>query len=127
MKRKKGKDGFELGRFLFGGIFVAFVCCFAWLMSGELFAPSLKGYETVPCRIVQSSVKMENVKRFVFTAEFSYERQGKHYKSSSLCRPGRRDFEFSHLASRLPLLEKFAKGSDHQCLPRKTAAKPCRH
>ena len=116
MKRKKGKDGFDFGRFLFGGLFVTFVCVFIWLMSDMLFAPSLKGYEKVPCRIVQSSVKMEDVRRFVFRVEFSYERKGKQYKSSSLCRPGRRDFEFSHLASRLPLLEKFAIGSDHECL-----------
>lgn len=112
----KRKDRFELGRFLFGAIFASFVFVFVGLMSSGLFAPSLKGYETVPCRIVQSSVKMETVKRFLFTAEFSYEREGKQYKSRSLCRPGRLDFEFSHLASRLPLLEKFAKGTDHQCL-----------
>ena len=112
----KKKEGFEFGRLLFGTAFVAFVCVFFTIMSGDLFKPSLKGYETVPCRIVQSSVKMESVKQFRFSAEFSYERQGKTYKSSSLCSPGERTFEFEHLASRQPLLEKFAAGTVHECL-----------
>ncbi len=112
----KKKERFEFPRLLFGCAFVAFVCVFVWVMSGDVFAPPLKGYETVPCLIVKSSVKMESVDRFVFTAEFSYERQGKKFKSSSLCRPGRREFGFGHLASRLPLLEKFAQGTNHQCL-----------
>ena len=117
MGRKRKEEGrFEFGRLLFGTAFVAFVCVFFTIMSGDLFKPSLKGYETVPCRIVQSSVKKETVKRFIFTAEFSYERQGKTYKSSSLCRPGRCTFEFERLAGRLPLLEKYAPGSGHECL-----------
>ena len=112
---KQGK-GFDFGRMVFGCIFVAFVTVFAWIMSDALFTPSLKGYETVPCRIVKSSVKMEKVNRFIFTAEFSYEHNGKTCKSNSLRRPGRGEFEFSRLASRLPLLEIYAPGTEHECL-----------
>ena len=55
----KKKEGFEFGRMLFGCVFVAFVSVFVWIMSDVFVAPSLKGYETIPCRIVKSSVKME--------------------------------------------------------------------
>ena len=103
MKKEKG---FDFGRMVFGCVFVAFVTVFAWIMSDVFFAPSLKGYETVPCRIVKSSVKMEKVNRFIFTAEFAYEHHGRTYKSNSLRRPGQGEFEFSRLASRLPLLER---------------------
>ena len=112
MKRKKG---FEFGRMVFGCAFVAFVSVFVWIMSDALFTPSLKGYETVPCRIVESSVKMETVNRFIFTAEFAYEHNGRTCKSNSLRKPGRGEFEFSRLASRLPLLEKYAPGTEHEC------------
>ncbi len=112
----KRKNGFEFGRMVFGCVFVAFVSVFAWIMSDVFLTPSLKGYETVPCRMVKSSVEMEKVNRFVLTAEFSYERHGRTYKSNSLCRPDRDEFEFSHLASRLPLLEKYAPGTEHECL-----------
>ena len=110
------KNGFEFGRMVFGCVFVAFVSVFAWIMSDVFLTPSLKGYETVPCRMVKSFVEMEKVNRFVLTAEFSYERHGRAYKSNSLCRPDRDEFEFSHLASRLPLLEKYAPGTEHECL-----------
>lgn len=67
----KQKNGFDFGRMVFGCVLVAFVSVFVWFMSDALFTPSLKGYETVPCRIVKSSVKMEKVNRFIFTAEFA--------------------------------------------------------
>ena len=111
----KKKSGFDFGRMVFGCLFVAFVTVFAWIMSGIFFAPSLKGYETVPCRIVKSSVKMEKVNRFIFTAEFAYEYNGRTCKSNSLRKPGRGEFEFNRLASRLPLLEKYAPGTEHEC------------
>lgn len=109
------QKGFSFGRMAFGFVFVAFVSVFAWIMSDVFVTPSLKGYETVSSRIVKSSVEMEKVNRFVFTAEFSYERHGRTYKSNSLRRPDRSEFEFSHLASRLPLLEKYAPGTEHEC------------
>ena len=112
MKRKKG---FEFGRMVFGCAIVAFVSVFVWIMSDALFTPSLKGYETVPCRIVKSSVKMEKVNRFIFTAEFAYEHNGRTCKSNSLRKPGLDEFEFNRLASRLPLLEKYAPGTEHEC------------
>lgn len=112
----KKKNGFEFGRMVFGCVFVAFVSVFAWIMSDVFLTPSLKGYETVPCRIVESSVEMETVNRFIFTAEFAYEHNGRTCKSNSLRRPDRSEFEFSHLASRLPLLEKYAPGTEHECL-----------
>lgn len=113
MKKEKG---FDFGRMLFGCVFVAFVSVFVWIMSDVFVAPSLKGYETIPCRIVKSSVKMEKVDRFIFAAEFAYEYLGKAYKSNSLCKPDRGEFEFSRLASRLPILEKYAPGTEHECL-----------
>ena len=109
------KKGFDFGRMVFGCVFVAFVSVFVWIMSDVFFAPSLKGYETVPCRIVKSSVMMEKVNRFIFTAEFAYEHHGRTYKSNSLRRPGHGEFEFSRLASRLPLLERYAPGTEHEC------------
>lgn len=112
MKKKKG---FDFGRMVFGCAFVAFATVFAWIMSDVFFAPSLKGCETVPCRIVKSSVKMEKVNRFIFTAEFAYEHHGRTYKSNSLRRPGQGEFEFSRLVSRLPLLERYAPGTEHEC------------
>ena len=111
----KQKKGFDFGRMVIGCAAVAFVSVFAWVMSDVHFTPSLKGYETVPCRIVKSSVKMEKVNQFVFAAEFAYEYLGKNYVSNSLCRPGRGEFTFSRLASRLPLLEKYAPGTEHEC------------
>ena len=63
----KQEKGFAFGRMVFGCAIVAFVSVFVWFMSDALFTPSLKGYETVPCRIVKSSVKMEKVNRFIFT------------------------------------------------------------
>ena len=104
----KQEKGFAFGRMVFGCAIVAFVSVFVWFMSDALFTPSLKGYETVPCRIVKSSVKMEKVNRFIFTAEFAYEHNGRTCKSNSLRKPGRGEFEFNRLASRLPLLEKYA-------------------
>ena len=112
----KKKEGFDFGRMLFGCVFVAFVSVFVWIMSDVFVAPSLNGYETIPCRIVKSSVKMEKVDRFIFAAEFAYEYLGKAYKSNSLCKPDRGEFEFSRLASRLPILEKYAPGTEHECL-----------
>ena len=112
----KEEKGFDFGRMLFGCVFVAFVSVFVWIMSDVFVAPSLNGYETAHCRIVKSSVKMEKVDRFIFVAEFAYEYLGKAYKSNSLCKPGRGEFEFSRLASRLPLLEKYAPGTEHECL-----------
>ncbi len=111
----KQKKGFDFGRMVFGCAIVAFVSVFVWFMSDALFTPSLKGYETVPCRIVKSSVKMEKVNRFIFTAEFAYEHNGRTCKSNSLRKPGRGEFEFNRLASRLPLLEKYAPGTEHEC------------
>ena len=111
----KQEKGFAFGRMVFGCAIVAFVSVFVWFMSDALFTPSLKGYEAVPCRIVKSSVKMEKVNRFVFKAEFSYERHGRTCKSNSLRKPGRGEFEFNRLASRLPLLEKYAPGTEHEC------------
>ena len=112
----KKKEGFEFGRMLFGCVFVAFVSVFVWIMSDVFVAPSLNGYETAHCRIVKSSIEMEKVDRFVFTAEFAYEHLGRTYKSNSLCRPEQSEFEFSRLASRLPILEKYAPGTEHECL-----------
>ena len=111
----KQEKGFAFGRMVFGCAIVAFVSVFVWFMSEALFTPSLKGYETVPCRIVKSSVKMEKVNRFIFTAEFAYEHNGRTCKSHSLRKPGRGEFEFNRLASRLPLLEKYAPGTEHEC------------
>ena len=111
----KQEKGFEFGRMVFGCAIVAFVSVFVWFMSDALFTPSLKGYEVVPCRIVKSSVKMEKVNRFIFTAEFAYEHNGRTCKSNSLRKPGRGEFEFNRLASRLPLLEKYAPGTEHEC------------
>ena len=111
----KQEKGFDFGRMVFGCAVVAFVTVFAWITSDVFFAPSLKGYETVPCRIVKSSVKMEKVNRFIFTAEFAYEHHGRTYKSNSLRRPGQGEFEFSRLASRLPLLERYAPRTEHEC------------
>ena len=111
----KQEKGFAFGRMVFGCAIVAFVSVFVWFMSDALFTPSLKGYETVPCRIVKSSVKMEKVNRFIFTAEFAYEHNGRTCKSNFLRKPGRGEFEFNRLASRLPLLEKYAPGTEHEC------------
>ena len=111
----KQEKGFDFWRMVFGCVFVALVTVFAWIMSDVFFAPLLKGYETVPCRIVKSSVEMEKVNRFIFTAEFAYEHNGRTCKSNSLRKPGRGEFEFSRLASRLPLLEKYAPGTEHEC------------
>lgn len=112
----KEEKGFDFGRMLFGCVFVAFVSVFVWIMSDVFVAPSLNGYETAHCRIVKSSIEMEKVDRFVFTAEFAYEHLGRSYKSNSLCRPEQSEFEFSRLASRLPILEKYAPGTEHECL-----------
>ena len=111
----KQEKGFAFGRMVFGCAIVAFVSVFVWFMSDALFTPSLKGYEAVPCRIVKSSVKMEKVNRFIFTAEFAYEHNGRTCKSNSLRKPGQGEFEFNRLASRLPLLEKYAPGTEHEC------------
>ncbi len=112
----KEEKGFDFGRMVFGCVFVAFVSVFVWIMSDVFVAPSLNGYETAHCRIVKSSIEMEKVDRFVFTAEFAYEHLGRTYKSNSLCRPEQSEFEFSRLASRLPILEKYALGTEHECL-----------
>jgi hypothetical protein len=111
----KQKKGFEFGRMVCGCAIVVFVSVSVWFMSDALFTPSLKGYEVVPCRIVKSSVKMEKVNRFIFTAEFAYKHNGRTCKSNSLRKPGRGEFEFNRLASRLPLLEKYAPGTEHEC------------
>lgn len=111
----KQEKGFIFGNMVFGCALVAFVSVFVWVMSDALFMPSLKGYETVPCRIVKSSVKMEKVNRFIFTAEFAYEHNGRTCKSNSLRKPWQGEFEFNRLASRLPLLEKYAPGTEHEC------------
>lgn len=111
----KQKKGFDFGRMVFGCIVLAFVSFMAWIMSNVFFTSSLKDYETVPCRIVKSSVKMEKVNRFVFAAEFAYEHRGMTCHSNSLRKPGQVEFEFSRLESRLPLLEKYAPGTVHEC------------
>ena len=114
-RKMKKKNSFRFGQMAFGCVIIAFVSVFACIMASSIFAPPLKGYATVPCRIVKSSVKMEKVNRFVFTAEFSYERLGKTCISDSLRRPGQCEFVFDRLASRMPLLEKYAPGTEHEC------------
>ena len=111
----KKEKGFAFGQMVMGCILVAFVSVFVCIMSQSLIPSSFKGYETVSCRIVRSSVKMENVNRFIFTAEFSYEHNGRTYTSNSLRKPGQNEFEFNRIMARLPLLEKYASGTEHEC------------
>ena len=109
------KEGMDWGRLAFGCVWLAFLSVMAWVFVRMAVAPSLKDWDPVSCRIVKSSVKMENVKEFAFTAEYAYEWLGRRHVSHALSRPGADKHSFKRVMSRLPLLEKYAPGTEHEC------------
>ena len=98
-----------------------------WLTVFSLFAgkfvPALRsnrtptdGWEKVPCLIQSAEVERRGVEDFAFTAEYAYFWNGLARRSSALDLPGQTEHRFWHLEERLPLLEKYAPGSQHVCL-----------
>ena len=84
--------------------------------SASSSGPSTRDWTEVPCRIESSSVERRRVDDFAFTAEYSYYWNGLMHRATALDRPGGTHHTFHRLETRLPLLEKYAHGTDHVCL-----------
>ena len=72
-------------------------------------------WQEVPCRIESSSVERRAVDNFAFTAQYAYYWNGLLRHSTALNRTNATHYAFSSLADRLPLLEKYAPGTEHVC------------
>ncbi len=116
------RDGIRPGALVSGIVGLAAVNIFFVLFLFSLFAsasssaPSTRGWAEVPCRIESSSVERRRVDDFAFTAEYSYYWNGLMHRAAALDRPGGTHHTFHRLETRLPLLEKYAHGTDHVCL-----------
>ena len=119
MNGRRKRAGVRYGSLFPGVLWLGVVALFA----GVLFAPVLfssgrSGGEwvEVPCRIEASSVERRAVDEFAFTAEYAFYWNGHMHQSVWLDRAGNREHSFSSLGDRLPLLEKYAPGTQHVCL-----------
>ena len=116
------RDGIRPGALVSGIVGLAAVNIFFVLFLFSLFAsasssaPSTRGWAEVPCRIESSSVERRRVDDFAFTAEYSYYWNGLMHRAAALDRPGGTHHTFQRLETRIPLLEKYARGTDHVCL-----------
>ena len=142
MEQRTDSDNgrFKAGNFFFGAvILVLFAPLFSLMLLLDCHGPGLGHWVRVPCRIVRSEVVRENPGRFVFTAVFAYERDGRTLEAPWLQEPSsgtillhrgrdadavreswessaKREFMFGRLEDRLPMLAKYAPGTEHVCL-----------
>ena len=111
-----GRDAIHYG-FLFSGCLwlVIVFAIFGHVASAFFRSGTTAGWTEVPCYIESSSVERRDVDNFAFTAEYSYYWNGLLRHSTALNRTNVTHYTFSSLADRLPLLEKYAPGTEHRC------------
>ena len=111
------RDAIHTGTLVSGTVWLLVVSAFAGLLVASLFhsRPSTADWPEVPCRIESSSVERRAVDNFAFTAQYAYYWNGLLRHSTALNRTNDTHFAFSSLADRLPLLEKYAPGTEHRC------------
>lgn len=111
------RDAIHTGTLVSGTVWLLVVSAFAGLLVASLFhsGPTTADWPEVPCRIESSSVERRAVDNFAFTAQYAYYWNGLLRHSTALNRPNDTHFAFSSLADRLPLLEKYAPGTEHLC------------
>ncbi len=111
------RDAIRYGTLVSGTVWLLAVSTFAGLLFASLFhsRPSTADWPEVPCRIESSSVERRAVDNFAFTAQYAYYWNGLLRHSTALNRPNDTHYAFSSLADRLPLLEKYAPGTEHLC------------
>ncbi|MBP5786943.1 MAG: DUF3592 domain-containing protein, partial [Kiritimatiellae bacterium] len=111
------RDAIRYGTLVSGTVWLLAVTAFAGLFLSALFhsGPSTADWPEVPCRIESSSVERRAVDNFAFTAQYAYYWNGLLRHSSALNRTNATHVSFSSLADRLPLLEKYAPGTEHVC------------
>ncbi len=118
---------------------IIFAPLFSLMLLLDCHGPGLGHWVRMPCRIVRSEVVRENPGRFVLTAVFTYERDGRtleahwlqgaseitilrhHGEDGDAVRESweslaKREFVFGRLEERLPMLAKYAPGTEHVCL-----------
>lgn len=104
MKRDNGK--FRFGSFIPGCIALGFILFFyfaIWSVNGD---SKYSDWREAVCKIEKSSVERKTLDWFVLTVEYSV--PGKKSR-------GVQEYRFDHLGERLPLLEKYAPGTEHTC------------
>ena len=111
------RDAIHTGTLVSGTVWLLAVTAFAGLFLSALFhsGPSTADWPEVSCRIESSSVERRGVDDFAFTAEYAYYWNGLLRHSTALNRPDDTHYAFSSIADRLPLLEKYAPGTEHVC------------
>ena len=142
MEQRTDSDNgrFKVGNFFFGAVMlIIFAPLFSLMLLLDCHGPGLGQWVRVPCRIVHSEVVREEPDRFVLTAVFTYERNGRTLEAhwlqgaseitvlrhhgedgdavrESWERMAKREFVFGRLEERLPILAKYAPGTEHVCL-----------
>lgn len=118
MRIKKQKKDRILWQFIFMGI--AFCCMSMLFLQLSYLGPratkrKIAKWDSVPCRIEKSEVKQIRLDRFEFSATYSYDVNGRRFKSSVVDPPKSKAYFFNSVRHRLPLLEKYVPGSEHVC------------
>lgn len=112
-KYKEDKEDTNLGAFLGGLVFILMALCGLW--SGIL-RPNLgqmsRDWHTVSCIVTSASVQRKDSGvsiDFVLRVRYVYNLENVSYEGDA-------EMKFRRLSSRLPLLERYAKGSAHKCM-----------
>jgi len=101
---------------LFGAAFCIIPSFILWLVGATIFErQAVKGWLERPCRIERVEVTHPIIDRFELTATYSYFVDGVTNTSSVVGLGGRTVYSFESLRDRLPLLKKYARGSEHVC------------
>ncbi|MBR6022149.1 MAG: DUF3592 domain-containing protein [Kiritimatiellae bacterium] len=111
------RDAIHYGTLFSGCLWLAVVFTFLWFFTSPLRSrgSSTATWPEVPCRIESSSVERRAVDDFAFTAEYAFYWNGRMRHATALNRTNDTHYAFSSLADRLPLLEKYAPGTEHLC------------
>ena len=119
MTGRRKRNGVHHGTLFSGVLWLGVVALFAGAFFAPRFSSSRRSggeWTEVPCRIESSSVERRGADDFAFTAEYAFYWNGHMHRSVWLDRTGNREHSFSRLENRLPLLEKYAPGTQHVCL-----------
>ena len=113
----KRDNALHYGVLFSGCLWLAVLFTFLWFFTSPLRSrgTSPADWPEVPCRIESSSVERRAVDDFAFTAQYAYYWNGLLRHSAALNRTNATHYAFSSLADRLPLLEKYAPGTEHRC------------
>lgn len=117
MKRNR-RDAIHWGSIVSGVLCLTLLSVFAHIFASALLSSGTPAdaWEKVSCRIVSSDVERRAVDDFAFAAEYAFFWDGRMRHSTVLDPSGDDRHRFRRLEERLPLLEKYAPGTEHVCL-----------